>query len=132
MSKKFDIMAVATQVAAATVGGGGAGLVADKLLPQLHDGWKGVAMAGLGAAMSGASIYFKQELIGSAGLGVAGAGGDRMQRFWIGGGGPQTPAAGVGDPDYKVVVDSEVQDYPTSGPEDNGGAAGTDDPGGAV
>lgn len=136
-STKFDIMAIATQVGAATAGGGGAGLVVDKVLPQLNPGMQGLAMLGFGAALNGAGHYFKQDLLKAAGLGAAGAGGDRMQRHWIGGGGGGSTTEGgtygVGNSDYTVVVDdTEVQDYPMDGVDDGGGVAGADDNGGVA
>lgn len=123
---KFDFMAVATQVGLATVAGGAAGLVADNLLPQMHKGWQGLAMLGLGSLAVGGSVALKQPMIAHAGLGMCGAGGDRMQGFWMGGGsGKKTEGegggtAGIGEANY-VVVDSEVEDYPTQGAYDNDG-----------
>lgn len=132
---KFDFMAVGIQVAAATVGGGAAGAAVDQFLPQLHGGWQGLAMAGLGSVAVGAGTLIKspavQGGVKALGLGMCGAGGDRMQKFWIGGGSnPKAPdsgaASGIGAPDY-VVVDSEVEDYPTSGYDEQGGMHGESD-----
>lgn len=135
MGKKFDIMQVATQVGAGAVAGAGAGLAVDNVLPQLHDGYKGLSMLGLSAVAAAAGAYFKQPIVAAAAAGIAGAAGDRMQRHWIGGGagsGSQTPTSGVGEADYTTVVDSEVQDYPLNGVEDGGGVAAVDDNGGVA
>lgn len=135
-STKFDIMAVATQVGAAAAGGGVSGLAIDKFLPQLNPGMQGLVQLGAGSLVVGAGYYFKQDLLKAGGLGMAGAGGDRMQRHYLGGGGgaPSEPGTGgVGNSDYTVVVDdTEVQDYPTNGVDDGGGVAGAEDNGGVA